>query len=96
MLLVQLLTTFSKTVSYNTGPGEVNSSPYFIDVKSSTSNLASQQGIIFFNKATDNFDSYTLPDQQEMSEQNILFNVNSADQNTNVHQMNFNSDQSGI
>ena len=88
--------TFSETVSYNTGPIEMDNSSNLIDVQSSTSNLASQKGIIFLNKATDNFDYYATPDQQETSEQDVMSNINSADQNSNVQQMTLCYDQSGI
>ena len=45
---------------------------------------------------SDNFDCYAMSDQLGMSEQNIMFNVNSDEHSTNVHQMCLNSNQSGI
>ena len=90
MLLVELLTTFSKTVSYNTGPGEVNSSPNLIPVESTTSKQAFQQRSILTNNISDQ------PDQQDISEEGVMSYINPADQNTNVHQMTLNSYQSGM
>ena len=77
----------------------MNTSSYLIDVDSSTNNQASQHSLQqnnFINNKSDNFDCYDIQNQLEMSEQVIMSNVNSDEHNTIVHQMNTNSNQSGI
>ena len=77
----------------------MNSSSYLIDVDSSTNNQTSQHSLQqnnFINNSSDNFDCYDIQNQLEMSEQVIMSNVNSDKHNTIVHQMNTNSNQSGI
>ena len=85
----------SKTVTYNTGAEKMDRSN-LIDVQSSTSNLASQQRNIFLNNTTDNFNYYATPDQQKISEQDVMPYVNSAEHNTNVQQMTLDSSQLGM
>ena len=87
--------TFYKTVSYYTGPEEMDNSK-LIPVELSTSNQTVQQGNILFSKTTDNFDYCATPDQVEISEQNIMSNVNSSDHYTDGQQMTLNSCQSGM
>ena len=77
----------------------MNSSSCLIPVESSTNNQTSQHSLqqnYFINNSSDNFDCYDIQSQLEMSEQNIMSTVNSAEHGTSVHQMNSNSDQSGI
>ena len=77
----------------------MNSSSYLIDVDSSTNNQTSQHSLQqnnFINNSSDNFDCYDIQNQLEMSEQVIMSNVNSDEHKTIVHQMNTNSNQSGI
>ena len=77
----------------------MNSSSCLIPVESSTNNQTSQHSLqqnYFINNSSDNFDCYDIQNQLEMSEQVIMSNVNSDKHNTIVHQMNTNSNQSGI
>ena len=77
----------------------MNSSSCLIPVESSTNNQTSQHSLQqnnFINNSSDNFNCYDLQNQLDMSEQNNMPTVNSAEHGTIVHQMNTNSNQSGI